>query len=155
MVNNQLGWSFPQMPCWDGEPHAIVLVIVSVAFTVVSGGVCDDGDALLSPSSSRSSLLRSRYPSSYSSRHPPLLVFFPNTRKEPHANTEDKTFEVRTTNLFKSKNSVKVRLLYQVLYKKGVWGIKNSCLWTPPQFGQPSKFAPAGRAPRAQWKKKN
>ena len=23
-----------------------------------------------------------------------------------------------------------------------------------PQFGQPSKFAPAGRAPRAQWKKK-
>ena len=43
-------------------------------------------------------------------------------RKEPHTNTEDKTFEVRTTNLFESKNSAKVRLLYQVLYKKGVWG---------------------------------
>jgi hypothetical protein len=32
-----------------------------------------------------------------------------------------------------SKHSVKVRLLYQVLYKKGVWGIKNSCLWTGPK----------------------
>jgi hypothetical protein len=34
----------------------------------------------------------------------------------------------------------------------------DKCLFnrpSTPQFGQPSRVAPAGRAPRAQWKKKN
>jgi hypothetical protein len=120
LVNNQLEWSFPRMPRWDGGPHAIVIVVVLFAFTVVvDGGVCDDGDALLSPSSSRSSL-----PFSISLLlfvpPPSSCLFFLSHRKESHTKTEDKTFEGRTTNLFERKNSVKVCLLYQVLYKKGV-----------------------------------
>ena len=44
-----------------------------------------------------------------------------------------KIFEVCTTIFLESKNSIKVRLLYQVLYHKGVWGTKNHCLWTWPE----------------------
>jgi hypothetical protein len=63
-----------------------------------------------------------------------LLISPPSHRKETHTKTEGITFEVCTTNIFESKNSVKGRLLYQVLYKKGVWGIINSCQWTRPKI---------------------
>jgi len=56
-------------------------------FAVVGGGVCDDGDAKVSPSSSRSSL-----PFLISLllfvRHPPLACFFPSHRKEFLTKTE-------------------------------------------------------------------
>jgi len=50
-----------------------------------------------------------------------LLVFPPSHRKESNTKIEDKTFEVRTTNLSESsKNSIKVHLLYHTK-KKGVY----------------------------------